>query len=94
MFYRSHINNKNFKNTNFESIVIVGAMVVARYDVFEAGFNNFDETINFGKRAIGGEKSLYEICTLAVLRSSEDIVVSIHALILAREIFNRTILIL
>ncbi|CAH1127816.1 unnamed protein product [Ceutorhynchus assimilis] len=42
-----------------------------KFDVFVAGFNNLDETVNFGKRITGGDKSLYEIHTLAVIRSSE-----------------------
>ncbi|XP_050299844.1 uncharacterized protein LOC126738517 isoform X2 [Anthonomus grandis grandis] len=47
-------------------------MSVNKYDVYETGFNKLEETICFGKRAIGGDKSVYEICTLAVIRSSES----------------------
>ncbi|XP_048519946.1 uncharacterized protein LOC109536795 isoform X3 [Dendroctonus ponderosae] len=45
---------------------------MARYDVYETGFDNLNETLVFGKRAIDG-KSLYEICTLAVITSSDAV---------------------
>ncbi|XP_066256741.1 kinetochore-associated protein 1 [Euwallacea similis] len=48
---------------------------MANFNVFETGFDNFKETINFGQRGIDGQ-SLFEICTLAVMRSSEDVDVS------------------
>lgn len=43
---------------------------MAQYDVYETGFDNLNETLVFGSRAIDG-KSLYEISTLAVIRSSD-----------------------
>lgn len=49
---------------------------MSRYDILEAGFSSLDETINFGARAVGDSStSLYEIITLAVIRSSETDVV-------------------
>lgn len=48
---------------------------MANFDVFETGFSNFDETINFGKRAIAGD-SLFEISTFGVIQSSESTNVS------------------
>lgn len=44
---------------------------MARFSVLEAGFNKNDETINFGTRATAGDQTLYEISTLASIRSEE-----------------------
>lgn len=44
---------------------------MADFDIIEAGFDCADETINFGTRSIGYD-SLYEISTLACLKSSNE----------------------
>ncbi|XP_023312751.1 kinetochore-associated protein 1-like, partial [Anoplophora glabripennis] len=41
------------------------------FGIIEAGFNNADETVNFGTRSIGYD-SLYEISTRACLKCSEE----------------------
>ncbi|KAJ8949414.1 hypothetical protein NQ318_007513 [Aromia moschata] len=41
------------------------------FAIIEAGFNNADETINFGTRSIGYD-TLYEISTIACLKCSDD----------------------
>ncbi|XP_076262126.1 kinetochore component rough deal [Rhynchophorus ferrugineus] len=44
---------------------------MSRFSVLEAGFNRNDETINFGTRATASDQTLYEISTLATIRSEE-----------------------
>lgn len=41
------------------------------FDVIESGFNKADETINFGARNIGDTTNLYEVSTIASLKSSD-----------------------
>lgn len=45
---------------------------MTEYDLIECGFNAADETINFGARAIGDYKNLFETCTLASIKHSTD----------------------
>ncbi|XP_057655041.1 uncharacterized protein LOC130893178 isoform X1 [Diorhabda carinulata] len=43
------------------------------FDLIQAGFNNADETINFGTRSIGcATASLFEICTLGLFKSEDE----------------------
>lgn len=50
-------------------------ITMAAFEIIETGFDSADETINFGNRSIAND-SLYEISTIACLRSSEDMVSS------------------
>ncbi|XP_044266057.1 uncharacterized protein LOC123012232 [Tribolium madens] len=43
------------------------------FDVIEFGFNNADETINFGTRNLSDADNLYEAITLATLKSSTGV---------------------
>lgn len=47
---------------------------MAEWDLIETGYNAADETINFGTRAIGDPKNLYETCTLASIKHSAEVV--------------------
>lgn len=47
---------------------------MAEWDLIECDFSAADETINFGTRAIGDCKNLYETSTLASIKNSADIV--------------------
>ncbi|XP_030761247.1 uncharacterized protein LOC115886295 [Sitophilus oryzae] len=42
---------------------------MAQFNIIAAGFNQHDETINFGGRLTAGDQSLYEIRTLATIKS-------------------------
>lgn len=51
------------------------------FDLIETGFDCADETINFGTRSIGYD-SLYEISTIACLKSSAEGVRNQHFLLM------------
>lgn len=44
---------------------------MSEFDIIEVGFDNADETINFGSRSMGYD-NLYDISTIACLKSSEE----------------------
>lgn len=50
---------------------------MGEFDIIETGFDCADETINFGTRSIGYD-TLYEISTIACLKSSSEEEVSIY----------------
>lgn len=58
---------------------------MGEFDIIETGFNCADETINFGSRSIAYD-TLYEISTIACLKSSEEEVSIIQFVVLIMKI--------
>lgn len=47
---------------------------MAEWDIIECGYNEADETINFGTRQLGDPENLYESSTVATIKSSAETV--------------------